>query len=217
VKDPDHPWPDRLEIPEYVPDDPPDLNDDEEELEWGSRPLSEKDIEDQDTLMLRRQCLFRWAAESIARAMSEVAEVKKVAAFGAVARPLGREIPRFREYRRRRIEVLHECADLDLAVWMTGFDQLKNLKRAMGQGLSSVQNTPYGGVASHQVDVHLFAAESNAYRGRLCYFKECPKPGKRECFVPHCGAQPFLRQFAQYRFDPARFKSDPTVVLYDRG
>ncbi len=87
----------------------------------------------------------------------------------------------------------------------------------MNRGLSSVQNTPYGGVANHQVDVHLFEARSGAYRGRLCYFGECPKPGKRECFVPQCGAQPFLRQFAQYRFHPARFESEPKVVLYDAG
>jgi hypothetical protein len=217
VKDADYPWPDRPEIPEYIPDDPPELGDDDEESEWGFRPLSEKDIEDQDTLMLRRQRLLRWAAESIARAMSEMPEVTKVAAFGAVAKPLVREVPRFREYRKRRIEVFHECADLDLAVWMTGFGELKTLKRAMSRALSSVQNTPFGGVAHHQVDVHLFEAGSDAYRGRLCYFGECPKPGKRECFVPKCGAQPFLRQFAQYRFNPARFQIESKVVLYDRG
>jgi hypothetical protein len=41
--------------------------------------------------------------------MSQLPEVQKVAAFGAVAQPLQMEVPRFREYRHHRIEVLHEC------------------------------------------------------------------------------------------------------------
>ena len=155
--------------------------------------------------MLRRQCLFRWAAQSIAVAMSKLPEVQKVAAFGAVARSLEMEVPRFREFRRHRIEVLHECADLDLAVWTTGLSALKELKRAMSRGLSFVQDTPYGGVAHHQVDVHVFDAERGDYRGRLCIFGQCPKPGKRECLVPGCGAQPFLQQFEKYSFNSTQF------------
>jgi hypothetical protein len=219
------PWPDRLEIPAYIPDDPLEPDDDDEESEWGfgnafeqpSGPPSEKEIADQNTLLLRRQQLFRWAAESIAREIGALAEVEKVAAFGAVAQPLLEEIPRFREYRRYRIEVLHECGDLDLAIWLTEFGQLRTLKRAIQRGLSSVRNTPYGGVAHHQVDAHLFEAGSGVYRGRLCYFGECPKPGKRECLVPGCGAQPFLQQLPRYRFNAARFAGEPKVVLYDRS
>jgi hypothetical protein len=42
--------------------------------------------------------------------MSELSEVEKVAAFGAASQPLEMEVPRFREFRRHRIEILHECA-----------------------------------------------------------------------------------------------------------
>jgi hypothetical protein len=209
-RNPDYPWPDRLKIPELVLEDPI-------EFEGGDEPPSEGDISEENTLMLRQQCLFRWAAQSIAVAMSKLPGVQKVAAFGAVARQLEMEVPRFRQFRRRRIEVLHECADLDLAVWTTGLSDLKELKRAMGRGLSSVQDTPYGGVAHHQVDVHVFDAGSGEYRGRLCIFGQCPKPGKRECRVPGCGAQPFLQQFEKYSFNPAQFGGETKVTLFERA
>jgi hypothetical protein len=211
-RNPDHPWPDRPEVPErvieeYDPFAEEDDDDDDDEV-------TDEDVDEENTLMLRRQCLFRWAAHSVAIAMSELPEVEKVAAFGAVAQPLIWEVPRFRQFRRRKIKILHECADLDLAVWTTDLTRLKPLKKALNR--SATQNTPYGGVAHHQVDVHIFDA-SGAYRGRLCSFGECPKPGKRECFVPGCGAQPFLQQFEGYRFNLAKFRGEPKVVLFDRA
>jgi hypothetical protein len=222
-RNPDYPWPDRPEIPEYIPDDLPEFEEGVDDLGWvlgfheSSEPPSEKETEDENTLMLRRQCRFRWAAQSIARALSERAEVQKVAAFGAVAQPLLMEVPRFRQFRRNRIEILHECADLDLAVWTTDLAQLALLKKALRRGLSLVQDTSYGGVAHHQVDLHVFEVDGKAYRGRLCIFGECPKAGKRECLVPGCGVQPFLRQFEHYRFNLARFEAAPKVILFDRA
>jgi len=228
-RNPDYPWPDRPEIPErvvYEDMEPGGYDDDELEPDGFPfhdsfhdrfEPPSEEEIEEENTLMLRRQCLFRWAAQFIAIAISELPEVRKVAAFGAVARPLEMEVPRFREFRRHQIEVLHECGDLDLAVWTADLSRLRELKRAMSRGLSAVQDTPYGGVAHHQVDVHIFDAESGAYRGRLCEFGQCPKPRKHACLVAGCGAQPFLRQFEKYRFGAGRFEDDPRVVLFDRA
>jgi hypothetical protein len=212
-RNPDNPWSDHPEIPDL----PPVEFDDDFEGEYSRfEPPSGEDIDEQNGILLRRQRLFRWAAQSVAVAVSELSAVRKVAAFGAVARPLKMEVPRFSQFRRRRIKVLHECADLDLAVWMDDFADLKSVKNAINRGLRLVQNTPYGGVAHHQVDVHLFDATSGDYRGRLCNFGECPKPGKRECRVPGCGADPFVRQFADYRFNPGRFAGEPRVVLFDR-
>jgi hypothetical protein len=223
-RNPEYPWPDRPKIPDLVMYFPiKSEGDEDEEEEWDSysfqdrfEPPSDEDIDEQNTFMLRRQCLLRWAAQSVAVAMSKLPEVQKIAAFGAVAQPLEMEVPRFREFRRHRIEVLHECADLDLAVWTTDLSALKQLKNAMSRGLSLVQDTPYGGVAHDQVDVHILDAASGTYRGRLCFFGQCPKPGKRECFVPGCGAQPFLRQFEKYRFNPMQFEGEPRVTLFDR-
>jgi hypothetical protein len=215
----EYPWPDKPDIPERVMVDPFDALDEGDADIFGGRwePPSETDIDDENALLLRRQSLFRWGAQSIAIAMSELPEVQKVAAFGAVAQPLTTEVPRFREFRRHRIEILHECADLDLAVWTTDLSRLKALKSAMNRGLSSVHDTPWGGVAHHQVDVHIFDAESGVYRGRQCIFGQCPKPGKRECLVRGCGAQPFLQQFQKYRFNPAQFEGEPRVILFDRA
>jgi hypothetical protein len=165
-RNPEHPWPDKPHIPELFLEDPTDSEDDEDvDAVWDEYAFqdrlgepSQEDIGEQNTRMLRRQCLCRWAAQSIAVAMSKLPEVQRVAAFGAVAQPLEMEVPRFREFRRYRIEVLHECADLDLAVWMANLSGLKELKRAMSSGLSVVENTAWGGVAHHQVDVHVFDA-----------------------------------------------------------
>jgi hypothetical protein len=143
------------------------------------------------------QILFRWAAQSIAIAISnlpEASEVQRVAAFGSVAQPLEMEVPCFGQFRRHGVEVWHECADLDLAVWMTDLSRLKELKNAMARGLSVVQNTSWGGAAHHQVDVDILDAGLGANWGWLCIFGQCPKNGKRECLVPACGGQPFLLQ-----------------------
>jgi len=229
-RNPQHPWPDKPHIPELVLYDPPDFEGDEDEdvdTAWDRYAFqdsfgppeepSEEDIDAENTRMLRSQCLYRWAAQSIAIAMSRLPEVQRVAAFGAVAQPLEMEVPRFREFRRYQIEVLHECADLDLAVWTANLPGLKELKHAMSSVLSVVQNTAWGGVAHHQVDVHIFDAGRGAYGGRLCAFGQCPKPRKMQCLVPGCGAQPFLQQFEKYRFNSARFEGEPRVILFDRA
>jgi hypothetical protein len=223
-RNPDYPWPDRPAIPAFRSFDfPPEYgycDDPAWETEFDYRrsfePPSEEEIEDENGTLLRHQCLFRWAAQSIAVALSDVPEVRRVAAFGAVAQPLKMEVPRFREFRRHRIQVFHECADVDLAVWMTRVDKLQDLKRALQRGVAFVQGTAYGGVAHHQVDVHILDEGTDCYRGRLCFFSECPKRRKPECLVPGCGVAPFLRQFEEYHFEPLRFQAAPKVVLYDR-
>jgi hypothetical protein len=223
-RNPEHPWPDNPEIPELVIYEPPEPEYEDPYLEPYGLPHfpdrfeapSEEDIDSENTRMLRRQALFRWAAQAVAVAMSQLPEIQKVVAFGAVAKPLGREIPRFREFRRNRIPVLHECRDLDLAVWTSDLSALKQLKTALSLGLTPVHDTHYGGVAHHAVDVHIFDAESGKYRGRLCSFGQCPKPRNRECLVEGCGAEPFLRQFERYSFRASQFESEPKVTLFDR-
>ncbi|HLJ49394.1 MAG TPA: hypothetical protein VKU01_25450 [Bryobacteraceae bacterium] len=112
---------------------------------------------------------------------------------------------------------MYDCIRLDLAIWLSDFSQLKNLKNEMARGLALTQDTDDGGVAHHLVEVYLFEAASGEYRGKLCGFGKCPEKGKRECDVPGCGKQPFLRQIQGYRFDPAWFAIVPKVVLFDRA
>jgi hypothetical protein len=93
--------------------------------------------------------------------------------------------------------------------WLNDLSKLRSLKKAMARGLALTQNTDYGGVVHHQVDVHVLEYSSGDYREGLCIFGLCPKVGKRECLVSGCGAQPFRQRFARYRFQPTRFMAAP--------
>ncbi len=57
-------------------------------------------------------------------------EVEAIAVIGSVAKPLWKEVPRFREFRREGIELWHQCGDLDLAVWLSSQHRLGTLRRA---------------------------------------------------------------------------------------
>ncbi|HEY3800377.1 MAG TPA: hypothetical protein VGL58_18660 [Caulobacteraceae bacterium] len=161
-----------------------------------SRP-TRKQIEAEDASMSRRQANFRLAADAVADALSGFEEVQAIALFGSVSRPLWREVPRFQPYRRVGIEVLHECKDVDLAVWLDRADRLAEMGRARAHGLNDLLARDRVGVAHHELDIFFFAAGGDRYLGRLCHFATCPK-GKAECLVPGCGATPLLRQHEDF-------------------
>ena len=65
-RNPDQPWPDNPEIPDFTPEDPFAHEVDEDGwVENDFDPPSDEDIDEQDGLMLRRQRLFRWAAQAM--------------------------------------------------------------------------------------------------------------------------------------------------------
>jgi hypothetical protein len=68
-RNPDNPWPDRPEIPDLPPIE---MDDDFEEEYSRFEPPSSEDIDEQNGLLLRRQRLFRWAAQSVAVTVSEL-------------------------------------------------------------------------------------------------------------------------------------------------
>lgn len=74
------------------------------------------EIDDQNRHMLEQQRQFRKAADVMTDAWMTFAEVRAVSVIGSVAKPLWKEVPRFREFRRAGIEIWHECHDLDLAL-----------------------------------------------------------------------------------------------------
>ena len=157
---------------------------------------SRAEIAEQDRYQLMRQRDFRVAADAVAAALSEIDEVGAIALFGSVARPLARVV-QFQSSRRLGIEILHECKDVDLAVWLTRTDRLRDLSRARGRAVAKLFPATGIGVAHHQVDIFMFAPDHNRYLGRLCYFAQCPK-GKPACRVEGCGAPPFLRQHENF-------------------
>jgi hypothetical protein len=178
--------------------------------------MRRSEIEDENRLLLRRQREFRMAADIVTDAWMGFDEVLAVAVIGSVAKPLWKEVPRFREFRRRGIEVWHECLDLDLALWIGSQHRLGELRRAAVLSLNQSEVGTGGGVASHQLDIFLFEPESDNYLGRLCSFNQCPK-GKRDCLVPGCGAVPFNRRIEGFVPRADLLAGAGNAMLYQRG
>ena len=177
---------------------------------------SQRAIAEQDRRMALRQQQFRVAADAVTEAFAALPEVERVALIGSVARPLEKEVPRFREFRRAGVAVWHECRDLDLAVWLGRLDRLDTLRKLRSRALRQLFAERNIGVADHQVEVFLLEPGSDRYRGRLCLYSACPK-GKPDCRVPGCGAQAFLRQHEGFRFHPEALAPERCVTLFDRA
>ena len=114
-------------------------------------------IEAQNHHLLERQRQFRVAADVVADAWTDFPEVQVVAVIGSVAKPLWKEVPRFSEFRRARIEVWHECRDLDLALWIDSQHRLGELRKAAALALRRAYQTGAGtSVVPQQLDLFLF-------------------------------------------------------------
>jgi hypothetical protein len=71
------------------------------------------------------------------------------------------------------------------------------------------------GVAHHQVEIFVMERHSDRHLGRLCIFGTCPKEGKVECLVPHCGEHLFLRQIPTFTMRRDALRPERTVVLFE--
>lgn len=179
--------------------------------------MRRSEIEEQNCYLLERQRQFRVAADVVTEAWMAFPEIEAVAVIGSVAKPLWKEIPRFREFRRERIEIWHECGDLDLALWIDRQHRLGEIRRAAGRALGKAYESDLGiSIVGHQLDVFLFEPVSDSYLGRLCSFSRCPK-GKRDCLVPGCGAVPFSKVIADFVPRADLLVSAQHAMLYRRG
>lgn len=165
--------------------------------------------------LLRRWQQFRVTAAYVAAELAKVPWVERVAIIGSAASPLVKEVPRFREYRQAGIELWHECHDLDLAVWVSALSDLRPLQRARIEGLRRAARERDITFAHHQVEMFLLDATADSHLGRVCTFKQCPKAGKRECLVPHCGEHAFLKQVQGFTWRASNLAADRHVVLYN--
>jgi hypothetical protein len=175
----------------------------------------EPDPEATDRSMRKLQSNFRRAAGIVASKWSEFAWVEKIVLFGSVALPLRYEVPRFNPYRRMGIEVLHECMDVDLAVWTGGNRDLRALQKARSRALQELLEREKIGVAHHQVDAFLMETGTGAYLGRLCKYRTCTKD-RRDCRAPGCGSIPLLRQHEDFLLNPLVLVPPRAVVLFER-
>ncbi len=180
------------------------------------RPTSRAGIEEQNRLLLDRYRQFRIAADALAAALRSHSHVLAVSLIGSVARDPWKEVPRFTPYRRARIELWHECKDLDLALWLSDLSDLNGLRRKSTAVLRELMDRRRIGVAAHQVDVFILEPGTDRYLGRLCSFNTCPK-GKRECLVPGCGKTPFLRQHEEFEWWTDTLAPAKAVRLFDRA
>jgi hypothetical protein len=177
--------------------------------------ITRQRIADEDRHMLKRQAEFRVAADAMTAALAAFPEVAAVALIGSVAQPLRRERSPYSPFRRQGIAILHQCDDIDLAVWLDRLDGLHALNKTRSRTTQRLFAERGIGVAHHQVEIFIFRAGSNDYLGRLCTFGTCPK-GKRACMVPGCGDMPFLQQHEDFVLWPATLQEDRMIRLYDR-
>ena len=173
------------------------------------RPLAEW-IAEQDTFARLKHENFRRAAEAVTTAFAGLPEIGAISLFGSVALPLKTRAT------RRGWEMLHDCKDVDLAVWVDHTDNLAGLNRARSRALATLFAEHSVGVAHHQVDVFLMEPNSNRYLGRLCNFSSCPK-GHSECRVQGCGRSPLLKQHDDFVFHHDALAQDRVVRLYVRS
>ena len=175
------------------------------------------EIDDQNRYLLGLQHQFRLAADIVTTAWMAFREVQAVAVIGSVAKPLWKEVPRFSDYRRERIEVWHECKDLDLALWIDSQRRLGTLRKAGVLALRKAHEAGAGtSIANHQLDIFLFEPGSDQHLGRLCSFNTCPK-GKADCLVPGCGVIPFNRHVDGFVPRPDLLAPAGEAMLYRRG
>jgi len=179
--------------------------------------MRRSEIDSQNRYLLKLQHDYRLAADIVARSWAGFPEVQAIAVIGSVAKPLWKEVPRFRGFRSRGIEVWHECSDLDMALWLDTQERLTELSKACARSLREAFESGAGmSVPGNKVDTFLFEPGSDRYLGRLCRFNECPK-GKLDCLTPGCGAIPFNKTIPGFTpgadlLAPARY-----AMLYKRG
>ncbi len=159
---------------------------------------------------------FGQVARWVAAVMAEIPNVHRVVLFGSAALPLGREVPRWRKYRRLGLEIAHHCKDVDLAVWVDDLSCLRALQRARNVTVNEYYRATNFGIAQHQIEVFLLEQGTDRYLGRLCIFGKCPRTDKTECRVPGCGSTPHLRQHEGFTLKREALSAERSVVLFDR-
>lgn len=178
-------------------------------------PPDSQEIQEENQAMARRQEQFRIAAKYVADSLSNIPEVQRVVLFGSVAKPLEKDVPRFRKFQRAGIAIQHECQDADVAIWISDSRCLKAIQKARSQALNNLFAERQIGVAHHQIDILVIEPKTNRYLGRLCVFGSCPK-GKDKCRVPRCGEYRFLQQHEGFKFESKDLDDETNVVLFER-
>ena len=62
---------------------------------------------------------------------------------------------------RARIELWHECSDVDLALWLSDTGNLNEFRRARARTLRALVDENCHGIATHHVDVFILEPGTN--------------------------------------------------------
>lgn len=125
---------------------------DDNELLCLPQSLLYREIQRENQRAQKRQEDFRLTGQYVAQAFEQISGVEKVVLFGSVAQPLLEEKPRYRKYRRAGIPMLHECKDIDLAVWVSDSGCLRAMQKARSRAVNQLWQEHGIGVVHHQVD-----------------------------------------------------------------
>lgn len=179
-------------------------------------PVSHGEIAEADREQLKRHENFRKAARALSQRLQTLPEVQKVVLFGSVALPLWKEVPRFSRLRNKRIKIYHECANIDIAVWLTTPERAPDIRKLVSSTVNDLNDLGTNlSIAHHVFSVHLVDTATTRYHGMVCHYGQCPK-GKRECLVPGCGDSKFVRVLEHFELKPARLNSHNSQVLFER-
>ena len=201
-RNPAYPWPDRPNIPELVLEDPSKFDGSEEDT---FEPPSDGDISE--------------------REHADASSPVPVPVGGAIDCGRDEQVARSSEgsgVRGSRAAV----KDGSSTVPQVSPAPHRTAARVRRFGSSRLDDPPVGsqGTKARDRSRVIVCAGHAVWRrrppsgGRPCsFFGQCPKPGKRECLVPGCGSEPFLRQFEKYSFNPAQFERAAKVTLFDRA
>ena len=181
-----------------------------------ARALTPEGIAEANALALAQYDRYRRAADAVTDAWRDRPEVLRVTLIGSLAIMPWKEIPRHSPYRQERIQLWHECSDVDLAVWLSGTGDLNGLRHSKDRALRDLYKRTGNGTAPHQLDIFVLEPETDRYLGRLCGFNTCPK-GKQDCRVPGCGMVPFLKQHEGFRWRPDCLAADRSHCLFERA
>jgi len=179
-------------------------------------PVSYGEIYEEDQRMLRRQADFRNGARVLTERLAAMPEVQQVRLFGSVALPLWKEGSYHSRLRQRQIQVYHECANIDLAVWVTSPAGADGIRKEAAQVVRELTDkNVYLSIAHHTFSIRLIQETDGTYLGMVCHFNKCPKH-KRECEVPGCGAHPFVQILPWFRLEPDRLNAFNSQILFQR-
>ena len=131
------------------------------------RTLSDDVIEEQNRSLLQCYHEFRRAADTLPTAWRQDRKVEEVSQISSLARDPWKEVPQFSPYRCARIELWHECKDVDLAFWLSDTGNLNGLHRTRAWGLRELLDKDGIGIASHQIDVFVLDPGTDCYFGHL--------------------------------------------------